>query len=247
MARRKLIAQGKHRTISGRIAYVSDADHDRGRRRGEETFTVTIHGDGTHLQRANCVIEEEPHIVRDVMQRSDAALNPIACFVSIRTGGLATGSGWFRWADGTATCDAETRAEGRLSHRAPYRDGPRAFCNHSIVGDAWMAAHYPMARGPGLFLCEQMFTPSRNKQGATGPSLAMLKLGLQYLGRERVSVPAGTFDTYAFRLNSVPGLAALRTENLHYEIWTTTDGSFIAVQSMYRGRRRYELVEYTES
>jgi hypothetical protein len=75
----------------------------------------------------------------------------------------------------------------------------------------------------------------------------MLRLGLQYLGPQRITVPAGTFDTHAFRLNSVPGPEALKSENLHYEIWTTVDGCSIAIQSMYRGRRRYELVEYSEA
>lgn len=126
-----------------------------------------------------------------------------------------------------------------------YTEGPRAFCNHSIVGDAWMAANYPLERGPGFFFFEQMFTPSLNKQGATGPRLAVLSLGLEYLGQQRITVPAGTFETHAFRLNSIAGPEHLARENLHYEIWTTTDGSYIAVQSMYRGRRRYELVEYS--
>lgn len=236
----------QHRSIRGRIAYVSDAAADFGRPRGMETFSVTIHGDGTRIQRATSVIDDPPHIVRDVIERVDADLRPVECFVGLRVGGAAAGSGWFRWANGVAGCEAETAAEGRVSQQMRYVDGPRAFCNHAIVGDAWMAANYPLARGPGLFFFEQMFTPSLNKQGATGPRLAVLPVGLEYLGRQTVTVTAGTFDTHAFRLNSIAGPDQLCRANLHYEIWTTADGSYIAVQSMYRGQRRYELVEFSQ-
>ncbi|MCB2106299.1 MAG: hypothetical protein KDE14_01305 [Rhodobacteraceae bacterium] len=228
----------EHQTVRGRIAYVSDTAEDNGRLRGEERFTVTSHADGRKILRAACVINDPPHVVRDVVQTVDAAFQPLTCFVQIRTGGAPTGSGWFRWHDGIAACEADTAAEGRVSQTMNDDGLPRAFCNHAIVGDAWMAANHPRKAEKDRFLITNMFTPSLNKQGATGPTLARRALDIEYRGRDRITVPAGAFDVLAF------AFAENRDHAPDYEMWMTDDGYFIPVLSMYRGRRRYELTEF---
>lgn len=226
----------------GQIDYTSDSAHDRGRRRGVEHFIVSLHNDGTRILRATSFIDDPPHVVRDCVHRADAEMRPLDAYVSIRTGGVRTGSAWFRWDNGVAECEADTVTAGRFRQSIPYGAGPLAFCDHAIVGDAWMAANYPIARGPGIFLCAQMFTTTVNKQGATGPELAKLVIGFEYKGRQQITVKAGTFETRAFRFCSAPSAAEWKAEDFDYEMWTLTDGSYIAVQSMYRGRRKYELV-----
>lgn len=228
----------------GAIAYLSDEADDRGRARGHELFSVSAHADGTKTLRASCVIDDPPHIVRDVVQTVDAAMRPRECFVQLRVGGAFAGSGWFAWRDGWAGCEADTATEGRVSQRMACADGPRGFCNHAIVGDAWMAANHPRRRAGDSFTLAQMFTPSLNKQGSTGPLLARTALDIVYRGTERVTVPAGTFTTLSFRFTGAE--ADGNSTAPEYEMWTTDDGCYSPVLSMYRGRRRYELVELVQ-
>ena len=233
-----------HQTITGRIAYLSDRPADAGRERGWEDFSISVFADKTMTLRACSVIADPPHVVRDVTQTVGADMQPQDCFVRVRTGGAYTGSGWFRWGEGTAEGEAFTAAEGRVHEHDSYGPGPVIFCNHSIVGDAWMTAAYPFAQGTGITAISNMYTASRNKQGATGPSLNRLFMGLMWQGTETITVKAGQFEVNKFRLNSLDRSEDLSPEKLAYEIWVLTDGSHVPVLSMYRGERRYELVTY---
>ena len=233
-----------HTTVSGQIAYVSDQPHDMGRRRGVEDFSITTFADGTKTLRALSVIEDPPHVVREVVQTVDATMRPLDCFVRVRTAGAFTGSGWFRWSDDSAECENYTAAEGRAHERKACAPGPVVFCNHAIVGDAWMTAAFPFDQGQGLAVIDNFFTASANKQGATGPSLNRLMLGLMWQGVETITVGAGEFKTNKFRLNSLARREDLTPENLGYEIWVLIDGSYTPALSMYRGERRYELMSY---
>ena len=236
------------RTVSGRIAYLSDKAADRGRPRGEETFTFTVATDGSVTQRAFSIIADAPHVRRDVIENADAQLRLKDCYVRIAVGKTAPfseGAGWFRFGSEDATCEAFTSSEGRISQRHQLTGGPVVFCNHAIVGDAWMMAAYPLARGPGRVLVRDMLLPTLNKQGATGPMLAHAHLGIEYLGPERITVAAGAFDCLRFRCNSVASEDDLAEANLAYEMWCTADGLYMAVLSMYRGDRRYELTAFS--
>ncbi len=233
----------------GRIAYVSDKPEDRGRRRGYDLFTVSRGDDGTLIQRALSVIEDAPHVVRDVVQTCDANLRPRDAFVRIQTGKTAPyagGSAWFRFGDDAVTCEGENTADGRFSLRHELRDGPVSFCNHSIVGDAWMMAPYPVAQGAGDFVVHNFMLPTLNKQGATGPTLASATHVLRFLGRERITVPAGTFDCLHFRTSSGPVGTDFSEAKFAYDMWCTDDGLYTAVLSGYLGERRYELVELND-
>jgi len=231
-------------TVRGRIAYVSDRAHDAGRARGHEAFSITAFADGTRTLRAACTISDPPVVERYVVQTVDAAMRPLDCFVRVRTGNAFTGLGWFRWADGAVVCEAFTAADGRLSQRQACAPGPVAFCNHAIVGDAWMTAAYPRGRGLGATAVANTFTPSPHTQGATGPSLNRLTLGLMWQGPETVAVPAGRFTADKFRLGRIAPDGKPDPAGLSYEIWVLADGSHVPALAMYRGERRYELVNY---
>jgi hypothetical protein len=233
-----------HSTLKGRIAYLSDKPADFGRERGWEDFTISKFEDGTMTQRATCLISDAPHVVRDVIQTCDSAMRPLDCFVRVRTSNTFTGSGWFRWSEHEAECESFTAAEGRLHERETLQPGPVVFCNHAIIGDAWMSAAFPFAQGSGTTIIQNMYTPSRNKQGATGPTLNRLVLGLMWHGSETISVKAGTFETNKFRLGSIESADHRSPDDLTYEMWVLKDGSHVPALTMYRGDRRYELVSY---
>ncbi len=233
-----------HSTTKGRIAYLSDKPADFGRERGWEDFTISRFADGTITQRASCVIADPPHVVRDVVQTCDSTMRPLDCFVRVRTAGRFTGTGWFRWNEQEAECESFTDAEGRVHERDSLQPGPVAFCNHAIIGDAWMSAAYPLTQGVGATIIQNMYTPSRNKQGATGPTLNRAVLGLIWQGSETISVKAGTFETNKFRLGTIASGDQLIPDDLKYEMWVLKDGSCVPALTMYRGDRRYELVSY---
>lgn len=232
------------RTTTCRIAYLSDRPDDHGRARGFEDFSVTRFSDGSQTLRAHCVINDPPHVVREVVQTVDANMSPLDCFVRVRTADAFTGTGWFRWANNTAECESFTAAHGRQSQSTPYAPGPTVFCNHAIVGDAWMTAGYPLAQGPGMTVIHNMFSASAHTQGATGPSLNQLLLGVMLVGTATITVTAGTFETRHFRVGTLAREADLSPEKLTYETWVLTDGSHIPALSMYRGERRYELTTH---
>lgn len=231
-------------TTTCRIDYLSDKPADLGRVRGFEDFSITRFSDGTQTLRAHCIIKDPPHVVREVVQTVDAAMTPLDCFVRVRTTDVFTGTSWFRWNAGVAECENFTASEGRQSQRMPWPAGPTVFCNHAIVGDAWMTSGYPTAQGPGTAVIQNMFTASAHTQGATGPTLNKLTLGVMLIGPETITVSAGTFTTNHFRLGTITDPSQLTADHLNYEAWVMTDGSYIPALSMYRGDRRYELTKY---
>jgi hypothetical protein len=235
---------------SGTIAYLSDKTEDRGRKRGFETFTITEDSDGTLTQRALCEIQDPPFVQRDITQYGTAAMRPLDCYVRIRTGEkppFVTGGSWFRFGEDVAECEGDTTADGRISQRHPLSGGPVGFCNHSIVGDAWMIANYPLAQGPGEFLVKDFILPTLSKQGATGPRLAHANLAIQFVGRESITVGAGTFDCLHFRTSSFPPGGTLKDAHYAYNMWCTDDGLYMAVLSGYLGERRYELMSLRDA
>ena len=227
---------------NGRIAYVSDRDDNAGNMRGGERFSMTQFPDGRLVQRTHCRIEVAPDVERDSVLTVDSTLRPIDAFVRIETGGQFTGTGWYHFGDDVGTCEAITVGDGRISTSEPLTPGPFSFCTHSIVGDAWMI----VAKAPtedNSRVLTTLYTVTINKQGATGPTLATKPFGIERVGPESITVPAGTFETIRYRCAEVPEGTALDDADFQYNIWVTDDDFHMAVLSMYPGQTRFELVE----
>jgi len=228
--------------LIGQIAYLSDADGDRGRQHGGERFTITRHGDGRMVQRAQCRITDPPDVERDSVFAVDEKLRPVDAYVRIETGGSFTGAGWYQFSDALAECEALTKAQGRLRLVEPIPPEPFAFCCHAIVGDAWMlGAVAPKQDGKRRAIT--LLTSTPNKQGATGPTLATKHYGVERVAVEQVSVPAGEFDAIHLRSGVVDDVDSIYAADFSYHIWVTNDPLRLAVLSTYPGKARYQLTE----
>ncbi len=226
----------------GRIAYVSDQEDNRDLMRGSEQFSMTQFADGRLVQRAQCRIDVAPDVERDSVLTVDSTLRPMDAFVRIETGGQFTGTGWYTFTDTLGTCEAFTALDGRVTYRQPLPPGPFPFCTHSIVGDAWMiAAKAPWTNDTRIQTT--LYTVTLNKQGATGPALAVKPFGIGRVGPETITVPAGTFETVRYTCGEVPDGTTLEDADFRYNIWVTDDDFRMAVLSMYPGRTRFQLIE----
>lgn len=225
----------QHRTMRGRLRYSGP-----GGERGREWFALTVHGDGSRILRAQSEIEEG-EVLRDVTYALGADWRPRYCTVGLRAMDRFVGSGWFRFGEHEATCEAETALEGRISQRVATPGRVRAFGPHAIMADGLMTAIYDFA-GPPRQHFDNMYMSSYAFNGATGPFLLPIAFGFDYLGVEEIVVPAGRFRCHRLRYvlegSAVDGHPA-------YDNWVTTDGDCVLVKAHVGAPKdyRYELVE----
>jgi len=171
----------------------------------------------------------------------DAAWMPVDCMMRLTVGGQFMGSGWMKFHADFAECESFTASEGRVSQRFELAAPIKTFQNHAIACDSWHFKHYDIAKG-GIQTVGQVLLSSPDHRGATGPVFFPINMRLNYLGRETVTVGAGTFDAYRFQF---PGSKELPQEHPRYEIWVTTDGEFTFLKGCVEGYMQtyYELTE----
>jgi hypothetical protein len=193
---------------------------------GFEEWTIGTDGEGARTLRAHCEMAvggEE--IVRDSVQSVAADFHPIDAFVRIQREGRFTGSGWFRFTDSEAECEAWSVDGGRISERAAIQRPMRGFGTHVLVADGWMAATFPYHLGPGhSHSWGENLIHSTHHLGATGPMLAKTGSGLEFVGDETVDVPAGTFECHRLRF------VGFTNDHPPYDFWVTNDGDFLFVR-----------------
>ena len=61
---------------------------------GREHFTLTRNANGDRVLRAFCELDDEPALIRDVIQRVDHEFHPQDCVVRLTEGGQFKGSTW---------------------------------------------------------------------------------------------------------------------------------------------------------
>ena len=240
-----------HRRVRGKLHYTSDKAGQVGVERGREDFTITVHGDGRRTVRAYTEIDDAPNVMRDVTLSLDAAWKPEDCFVRLSVGDRFVGSSWFRFTEHEAECEGFTVAEGRISQRFPLKGRLAAFGTHPIQADAWLTNIFDADRGPGHAVFTSLLLCSLDHRGATGPMIMAHPTGvpLTFVGRERITVAAGTFDTLHYRIVETDGSAETRNEpgrHPPYDIWCSDDEYRVCVLAYVTGymQTRYELTEY---
>jgi hypothetical protein len=236
------ILQRDHKSVRGTIAYTSNKPERKGQERGREYFMINTHSDGRRTCIAHCEIDDRPSVMRDITYSLDADWMPTDCFVRITVGDRFMGTGWFRFHPEFAECETFTALEGRVTQRMDLSRPLVTFQNHAIACDAWHLRLYDRSKGPGVQGIEQILLSSPDHRGATGPMLFSIGIGLEYVGEERITVKAGTFDALHFRFVSSPGLPQ---EHPPYDVWCTNDGEFLFLLGITGGymQTHYELAE----
>jgi hypothetical protein len=236
----------KHRTITGRILYTSRKPGREGQERGREFFTWTHHSDGKRTLRARCEIDEpDPTVHRDVVYSLDENDVPMDLFVRLTVGDKFMGSGWLRNAGDVIECESYGPSIGRISQRMPVVGDFDGFGTHPIVADAYISKR--IDRSLGVHSRKfRTFLPSPDHRGASPPLIADSTLQLGYLGEDRVTVAAGTFNCHKFEFTDPDGgMKTADGSHPHYEMWVTADEDAIFVQGGVGGYMQtwYELVE----
>jgi hypothetical protein len=120
----------------------------------------------------------------------------------------------------------------------------KTFQNHAIACDSWHFKHYDIAKG-GPQRIPQVLLSSPDHRGATGPLFYEIGITMTYVGEEKITVGAGTFDAHHFQF---PSTNELPEEHPPYECYTTADGEFTFLKGGVAGYMQtyYELVEFEE-
>lgn len=221
----------QHRSYRGKVSYITDGVGQMGR----EMFHVTIQPDGTRTMRATCELDDD-RLLRDVVHTVDKDWYPLDAFVRLTIHEKTAGSSWFRFTKTKAVCEAVTAKEGRVRQEFEIDERVRELGTHPVHADAWGLAQVnranPNPQAPSL-----RFSTSTQPDGGSGPLLVPStgrKLR-RYVGREKISVPAGTFDAVHFQ--------DLFPDKPPAELWVT-DGDFIPVRVTWSFRKQtYELIE----
>ena len=233
----------KHQTIRGKILYTSKKPERLDQERGRESFIITKHTDGKKTLRAHCEIDDAPSVLRDITLSLDADSYPLDCFVRLTIDDKFEGTGWMRFTDTLAECEMLNVRDGRISQKMDLEHRIRWLGSHPIVGDALCFAVHDRSKGPGKTFYPNMAVTSPDHRGATGPLLFLLGFGLNYIGEEEVTVPAGTFNTYHFQYVDTAG--ELPEEHPPYDVWCTADEDYVFVRGQVGGYMQtyYELIE----
>jgi hypothetical protein len=229
-----------HRSYSGRVAYIGDGDGSGPVERGRESFTVTVHADGHRTIAARCEIDDS-QVLRHVHYTVDENWRPLDAHIRLDVGGRFVGSGWFDWAaDGTANCETKMAAGGRVSQRIGVRPGEEgygasSFGAHPVACDVWhLGAH--LNADIGVVRPHRAWMSSLLPNGASGPMLSTMAFGVEDLGTETLTVPAGTFSTRHVRYIFDDG-------HPDEHIWCTPDDLILVQLRWDLLRTTYQLVE----
>lgn len=233
----------KHKTFRGTIRYTSAKPERLGQERGREYFMFTDQADGVRVVHAHCEIDDEPNVIRDVVMSLDREWYPVDCSVRLTVGDRHEGTGLMHFSDTHAECETFNRSAGRITQRIDLSSRVRWLGAHPICGDALCLRIFDLSKGPGRQFYPDLMLTSPDHRGATGPMLFALGFGLEFVGRESVTVVAGTFDSLHFRY--VDTVGQLPEEHPPYDVWCTDDGNYIFLKGGVGGymQTRYELTE----
>lgn len=191
------------------MLYLTDGVGEMGR----EFFSVTVQADGERTLRAQCEMDND-RLLRDVVVTVDELWRPRDAFIRLVVDERLIGTSWFYFTDTHAVCEGYTAADGRLSQALPKDNRTPYFGTHALHGDAWVVGRLRQHRGELRDFPLATFASSILSNGGSGPALIPLTPGfsnIHDLGRERLTVPAGSFDTQHLRID-VPGVDS-------FEVW----------------------------
>jgi hypothetical protein len=232
----------KHRSITGTILYTSRKPDRLDQPRGIEHFRFTHHTDGKRTLRAHCEIEEpHPSVLRDIVYSLDEHGRPMDCHVRLTVDDRFMGSGWFRFTQDFVECESYGPTIGRLSQRMPLNGPIDGMGTHPVVADGYLLSLFDWVEGEKKKL--RVMLPSPDHRGATPPIIAEVNIDAVFLGRETVTVRAGTFATKHFQFID-DGSSGMAGQHPPYDVWITDDADAIMLQGGVGGYMQtwYELI-----
>lgn len=232
----------KHRSITGTILYTSKKPDRLDQPRGIEHFRFTHHTDGKRTLRAHCEIEEpHPSVLRDIVYSLDEHGRPMDCHVRLTVDDRFMGSGWFRFTQDFVECESYGPTIGRLSQRMPLNGPVDGMGTHPVVADGYLLSLFDWVEGEKKKL--RVMLPSPDHRGATPPVIAEVNIDAVFLGRETVTVKAGTFAAKHFQFID-DGNSGMAGQHPPYDVWITDDADAIMLQGGVGGYMQtwYELI-----
>ena len=232
----------KHRSITGTILYTSKKPDRLDQPRGIEHFRFTHHTDGKRTLRAHCEIEEpHPSVLRDIVYSLDEHGRPMDCHVRLTVDDRFMGSGWFRFTQDFVECESYGPTIGRLSQRMPLNGPVDGMGTHPVVADGYLLSLFGWVEGEKKKL--RVMLPSPDHRGATPPIIAEVNIDAVFLGRETVTVRAGTFAAKHFQFID-DGSSGMAGQHPPYDVWITDDADAIMLQGGVGGYMQtwYELI-----
>lgn len=183
------------RVYRGRVDYVRDGKGVSGR----EWFSISVSATGDRTLRAQCEMDDIG-LLRDVVQTVSKDWLPRDAYVRLAQHGKFLGVGWFKCDATSIACEAFTLAEGRISQRTETGRPVRILASHPLTTDGWQCAAFDHAQPARTQTIEPWANTSPRPDGGSGPMIGMGQKVIEYVGEERITVPAGTFDTRHYRL-----------------------------------------------
>jgi hypothetical protein len=221
-----------HRTARGVISYLGPDGAERGR----EWFHVTSAVDGSRTMRTVSEIDDS-QILRDVTLTVGPDWRPRDSYVRVCVADELVGSGWFEFTETQARAEVLSVQLGRISQILPSAGRAPMFGAHQLAGDGWQAGLLD-GHGAGPLRVEGVLLSSPEPNGSSGPLLATISLTAERIGPERITVPAGTFDTVHYRF-SPDGLDP-------EDVWVLEGSNTLVRSSWPHYGTSYELSSYEE-
>lgn len=233
-----------HKTIRGRLVYLSHKPERMNEERGRELFTLTKQSDGTSVLHAHCEIDDRPDVIRDITASFETrTMAPIDGFVRLSVGSKFEGCGWFQFDDTHARCHVHNVKTGKKHSELSLVAPTSWFGHHAIINDGFLSRFFPLNAKPGKIWMENVMMSSPDHRGATGPMLYPMRFGVVYVGDETVTVGAGTFKARKFEITDTA--ENLPEEHPPYEMWCTADEDGLFLKGGVAGYMQtyYELME----
>lgn len=175
-----------------------------------EWFTVTVNPDRTRTLR---VITKSPDasLVRDVSQTVDETWAPVEGYVRLIRDNVLLGS-LIRRVEGTRVQSYFFDGGGRVSHGEQELTERMTFGFHAVASNPWKFGQHGGEAGVTPL---PILTHSLSWNGGTVGLGDVSHTTLEHLGRQTVTVPAGTFDCDHFRWSTrVDGVI---------DVWSATE------------------------
>lgn len=185
-----------HISYRGTISY----RHDRHGETGREWFTVTTMPGGERTIRALCEMDDLS-LLRDVTFTVGPDFAPRDAFNRLSLNNRFAGSTWFRFDGNRVECEGLIAEQGRVSQSLTLAHRTPVFACHPLYVDGWHAAAFDHARGERVQLLEECTNSSMKLDGSTAPLLNVVRKKLEYVGREPITVGAGTFEADHYRIH----------------------------------------------